>query len=176
MTNFTSISPRQLHEAARGLLEHYAVERPRLTLLRRERNVVFRVNAADGNRYVLRITPADRFSDAAARVQLEWMKSIASLRDFRGTTKPLRTRSRLSFLKILLGGEEVRNVLLSWTPGRRAGGRAFLTPANLKMIGRKTATLHNHSAKFRNDQLHACPQWNVERFFGKDTCVGPRGR
>jgi Ser/Thr protein kinase RdoA (MazF antagonist) len=171
-----SIPPRQLHEAARGLLEHYRITRPRLKLLRRQRNVVFRVDAPDGRRLVLRLTPSARFSNAAARVQLGWMKSLARLSALRGMPTPLKTTSRLSFVEFLLGGMPVRCIVLSWTPGRPPRGATFLKPDALRLVGRATAIMHAHAAKHRPAEMNACPKWGIDRFFGDGTCIGASGK
>jgi Ser/Thr protein kinase RdoA (MazF antagonist) len=171
MPGVTDGQLRSLRTAARAVLQsEYGLENARLTLLRNGRNIVYRVDAAGGERFVLRVHNHDRLSDEAVRVQMRWLQSIQRDTD-------LSVPTPVGVSKIRMDGSTYRSVLLRWVPGRRVRtGAAFVRPTTLRTVGRATAKLHLHAAKGALSARKGCPQLDEDSFFGRATCAGPRGR
>jgi Ser/Thr protein kinase RdoA (MazF antagonist) len=171
MPGVTTDQLRELRAAARAVLRNeYGFENARLTLLRNGRNIVYRIDSAGGERFVLRVHSDNRLSDEAVRVQMRWLQSIQ-----RDTNLHVPTPVGVSNLRV--NGSSFRGVLLRWVAGHRVRtGAAFVRPATLRAVGRATAKLHLHAAKGAPAARKGCLQLDEESFFGPATCIGPRGR
>jgi Ser/Thr protein kinase RdoA (MazF antagonist) len=171
MPGVTTGQLRDLRIAARAMLQHeYGLENARLTLLRNGHNVVYRVDSAGGERFVLRVHNHDRLSDEAVRLQMRWLQSI-------GRETDVCVPVPVGVLKLRLDGSTVRAVMLRWVQGRGVrNGAAFLRPATLREVGRTTAKLHIHAAERAPASLKACAQLDENYFFGRASCIGPLGR
>jgi Ser/Thr protein kinase RdoA (MazF antagonist) len=170
MPGVTSDHLRILRAAARGVLENeHGLENARLTLLRNGRNIVFRVDSAGGERFVLRIHNHDRLTDAMVRTQMRWLQAM-------GRDANLTVPVPVGAWHIHVEDLTFRNVLLRWVQGRRVrAGASFIRPQTLRAVGRTTAMLHAHAARSERPAPGDCRQLDAEHFFGAQTCAGRRG-
>jgi Ser/Thr protein kinase RdoA (MazF antagonist) len=164
-------SSNELRTAAREALNAFGLGGSRLTTLDRRRNAVFRVDADNGQRFALRLRSADRFNDAAARVQVRWLQRLDGV-----VPRPLRTKDNQPFVRLRVGEELWRATCLTWVPGRTARASAFVKPDSLRAVGRTVAQLHNSAQRYGPAAMAQCPQLDAKYFFGPQTCVGPIGR
>ena len=131
----------RLRRLAAVALEAYDIRVARLTLLAHLENTTFRVDAADGARYVLRIhrTTGDPFhpvrSPAEVASEMVW---LTALRRDLGEIGPLpvltREASALTVAATELVDEPRICVLMRWVSGRFLD--AGLTPGHLAAVGR----------------------------------------
>jgi len=136
---------RQLGLAA---LAAYAVPDPRLIPLRHEANTTFRVLAADGQQYVLRIHRPEGHTPAAIGSEVRWLMAL------RRETKVAVPEPMLTPDGSLLTVAEAPGipaprtcVLFRWLDGRFFNAR--LTPPHLERIGILMAQLHEHTAQWQ---------------------------
>jgi Ser/Thr protein kinase RdoA (MazF antagonist) len=152
MQPFATLSYRgqlqRLHRLAHGALEHYAVSAPRLMPLRHETNTTFRVLAADGQQYVLRIHRPEGHTVEQIRSELRWLTAL-SQETALGIPEPVLARDG-SLLTIAAGPGVPEGrvcVLFRWQKGRFCGEN--LTPRQLERIGEFTAQLHTYAAQWQ---------------------------
>jgi Ser/Thr protein kinase RdoA (MazF antagonist) len=139
---------RRLRRLALLALTAYAVEQPRLTPLTHADNTTFRVDTADGQRYVLRIHRPSRKTPGEVRSELLW---LAALQQEDGLAAPIPVPTRAGDLLTIAGVAEVPGprmcVLLRWLPGRFVDHD--LTASHLERVGAFMARLQNSAAQFK---------------------------
>jgi Ser/Thr protein kinase RdoA (MazF antagonist) len=143
----------RLRRLAAEALDAYDIRVARLSLLAHLENTTFRVDAADGARYVLRIHRAtgDPFhpvrSPAEVASEMVW---LAALRRDVGEIGPLPVLTREASVLTVAATELVDEpricVLMRWVPGRFLD--AGLTPGHLAEVGRLMGRLHTQAASF----------------------------
>jgi Ser/Thr protein kinase RdoA (MazF antagonist) len=141
---------RQLAEAA---LASYEVRPVRLVLLAHVENTTFRVEAADGERFVLRIhrttgSPAHPPRNVEeVRSEMIW---LSTLRRDAGLAvpEPVPTADGALLAVVEAKGLPAPRicVLFRWGPGRFLD--AGLTASQLERVGRFIARLHDHAVRF----------------------------
>jgi Ser/Thr protein kinase RdoA (MazF antagonist) len=140
----------QLHRlrrlAVNALLE-YSVPEPRLTALQHEDNTTFRVDLANGERYVLRIHRPLRTREAV-QSEMTWLAALRRETDF-VVPEPIPTRAGALLTVTDAEGIPERRicVLFRWIDGRFLDAR--LTPSHLGRVGAFMAGLQLHGAQFR---------------------------
>lgn len=139
---------RRLRGLALRALEAYDIIGPRLKAIIHETNTTFRVDAADGSRYVLRIHAPSGRTAAAVQSELLWLAALCRDTDLT-SPEPVPTRSgELLTIADDAGVPEPRIcVLFRWIDGRFFDDS--LTPVHLACVGELTARLHLHSAGFQ---------------------------
>jgi Ser/Thr protein kinase RdoA (MazF antagonist) len=137
---------RRLRRLAAAALTAYDVPVARLTPLGRGLNTTFRVDGADGNRYVLRIQRPDGPSVPQVRSEMAWLSAIARDTDL-VAPKPVPTRSRetLTVVADPAVPEPRTCVLYHWVEGRFVDER--LSAPQLYRLGEFTAKLQVHGAR-----------------------------
>lgn len=135
---------RRLHRLARDLLTRYDVEVRACRLAARSWNTVFRVDATDGSRYALRVSPAARtHTFAAEQVEAQWMGELAAA----GVAVPHVLTTRTGSVVATATRPDVPGertaVLFEWVAGGPLGRR--LTPNRVAATGRLSAQLHEHA-------------------------------
>jgi Ser/Thr protein kinase RdoA (MazF antagonist) len=138
---------------AQAALADYEVRPVRLTLLAHAENSTFRVEARDGERYVLRVhrvtgTPWHPPRDAAeVRSEMSWLAALRREPDLR-VPEPMPNRDGgLVTIAANEGVPEARVcVLFRWVDGRFLD--ASLAPQHLERVGQFTARLHQHAETF----------------------------
>ena len=137
----------RLARLARGALAAYGVSAARLTPLRHEHNTAFRVDAADGARYALRLHRPGQHTAGAIGSELRWLSALR--RDTAlGVPEPVPARDGALLTRATAAGvpEERRCVLFRWLDGRFL--ERGLTTSNLARVGAFTAQPHEHTARW----------------------------
>ncbi len=153
----------RLLRLARVALDAYDIAVVGMRLLAHLENTTYRVDAADGERYVLRIHRAagDPFhpvrSPAEVASEMAWLTALA---DDIGDVGPVPVLTRTGSLLTVATTEAVDEpricVLMRWVPGRFLD--AGLTPSHLTAIGRLMARLHAQAASFSPPPGFARPE------------------
>jgi Ser/Thr protein kinase RdoA (MazF antagonist) len=160
---------RRLRRLAEAALTEYDVPVARLTPLPRGLNTAFRVDGADGHRYVLRIERPDGPSVARVRSEMVWLAALGRETDL-VVPRPVPTREREAATVVADPAvpEPRTCVLYRWVEGRFLDER--LSPPQLYRLGEFTARLHRHGARMngldrgRADDLTAFGRAQVDGF------------
>lgn len=152
---------RRLRALVMIALDHYDLELVSLRLITNETNGVFRADAADGTRYVVRVGLGGEVGHATdvVRAEVAWLAAISNETDLL-VPEPIRTRSGSRVVVDEAPGvPERRNVVVfSWISGPLLGDR--LTPQNVEYCGAYVAALHNHGAGFVPPYAAALPRYD----------------
>ncbi|MCE7981135.1 MAG: hypothetical protein DYG89_08085 [Caldilinea sp. CFX5] len=152
MQPFTSLTPmgqtRRLRAVAHAALQHYAITVRRLSLLTVDTNTIFRVDAANGERYALRISTPSQHSLNDIRIELTWLTELARDPTI-NVVKPVATQEGDYLTQVTLPTvPETRCcVLFHWVPGRPLASQ--VSPAHVYTLGTITAALHDHAGTVR---------------------------
>jgi Ser/Thr protein kinase RdoA (MazF antagonist) len=137
---------RRLRRLAEAALTAYDVPVARLTPLGHGLNTTFRVDGADGHRYLLRVQRPDGPAAAQVRSELAW---LAALRRETDLVVPLPVPTRGRDLVTVVADPAVPEprtcVLCHWVEGRFVDER--LSAPQLYAVGEFTARLHLHGAR-----------------------------
>ncbi|GHG32967.1 MULTISPECIES: phosphotransferase enzyme family protein [Amycolatopsis] len=137
---------RRLRRLAEAALTAYAVPVARLTPLAHGHNTSFRVDGADGHRYVLRVQRPDGPGVAQVRAEMAW---LATLRRETGLVVPQPVPTRARDLVTVVADPAVPEprtcVLCHWVEGRFLDER--LSAPQLYAVGEFAARLHLHGAR-----------------------------
>ena len=137
---------RRLRRLAEAALTAYAVPVARLTPLAHGLNTTFRVDGADGHRYVLRVQRPDGPGVAQVRAEMAWLAKLRRETDL-VVPQPVPTRARdlVSVVADPAVPEPRTCVLCHWVEGRFLDER--LSAPQLYAVGEFTARLHLHGAR-----------------------------
>ncbi len=160
---------RRLRRLANVALSAYDVPVARLTPLGRGLNTTFRVDGADGNRYVLRVQRPDGPSTAQVQSEMDWMAALGRDTDL-VVPRPVATRtgSRLTVVADPAVPEPRTCVLYHWVEGRFTDER--LSAPQLYRVGEFTARLQRHGNRMngldrpRVDDISAFGRSQVDGF------------
>jgi Ser/Thr protein kinase RdoA (MazF antagonist) len=139
---------RCLRRLAVRALTAYDLKISRLTALQHEDNTTFRVDLAEGERYVLRIhRPALRTINAV-RSEMMWLAALRQETDL-VVPEPIPTRDGdlLTVTRVAEIPEPRICVLFRWIDGRFLDTR--LSPSHLERVGAFMASLQSHGSQFR---------------------------
>ena len=138
----------RLRQLAVKALRAYEVNEPRLTTLMHEDNTTFRIDSANGERYVLRIHRPSRRTVAEVRSEMMW---LTALQQETNLVVPQPVPKRNGDLVTVMSVEGVPEprmcVLLRWITGRFVNDG--LTRSHLERAGAFMARLHISTAQFR---------------------------
>jgi Ser/Thr protein kinase RdoA (MazF antagonist) len=138
---------RRLAGLARTALGAYPVPGPHLRLLGHSWNTTFRVTAAGGDQYMLRIHHRVQTSVAAVRSELLWLAALHE-EGLRVPEPVPNEEQRLVTVAAHPGVPEPRLcVLFRWIEGRFL--YRGLTPSHLARAGELLARLHDHAARWK---------------------------
>ncbi|MEU4523349.1 phosphotransferase [Amycolatopsis sp. NPDC024027] len=137
---------RRLRRLAEAALTAYAVPVARLTPLAHGQNTAFRVDGADGHRYVLRVQRPDGPGVAQVRAEMAWLAKLRRETDL-VVPQPVPTRARdlVTVVADPAVPEPRTCVLCHWVEGRFLDER--LSAPQLYAVGEFTARLHLHGAR-----------------------------
>ena len=142
-------------------LDSYDLGLVRLRLITNETNGVFRADAADGSRYVVRVGLGGEVGHATdvVRAEVAWLAAISDDTDLL-VPEPIRTRSGNRVVVAEAPGvPEPRNVVVfSWLSGPLLGDK--LTPQNVECCGAYLAALHHHGVGFVPPYAAALPRYD----------------
>jgi Ser/Thr protein kinase RdoA (MazF antagonist) len=152
MQSFETLSQagqlRRLRRLALAALAAYDLHEPRLAALLHGDNTTFRVDLADGERYVLRIHRSAGKTPEVVRSELAW---LAALQQEAELVAPSPVPTRAGEPLTIAGVEGVPEpricVLFRWISGRFLD--AGLTPAHLQRVGAFMARLQLSGARFK---------------------------
>lgn len=138
---------RRLRRLAHTALDAYDVTAPRLTLLAHLYNTTFRVDTAEGQRYVLHIHRSGTPTVESVGAELAW---LAALHRDTSLEVPAPVPTRAGPLLTVAATPDMSEphicVLLRWLDGR--GLNAGLTPVHMERVGELTARLQEHATLF----------------------------
>jgi len=139
---------RCLRQLAFKALTAYAVQAPRLTAIQHEGNTTFRVDSANGERYVLRIHHPTLRTVESVRSEMMWLAALHQKTDL-VVPEPIRTLdgNLLTVTNVTEIPEPRICVLFRWIDGRFLDAR--LTPSQIERVGAFMARLQLHGAQFR---------------------------
>lgn len=159
---------RRKRRMAQAALQHYNLHDARLDFVRDVDNTLYRVAAADGARYLLRMHAVERHSLAAIHSELDW---LAALREA-GLIVPEPMPTRDSAYAVDVDVPEVpqprRCVLLRWLPGQVRTEQP--RPAEIARVGAFMARLHQHAEQYRPPDF-ARQAWDWPRLFGDQSAL-----
>lgn len=143
---------RRLRLLALDALREYDIDVARCTFVARAFNNVFRVDATDGSRFALRVSPSGRIhAEGCELVEAAW---VATLRRDAGLPVADVIEARDGSVVVwasAAGIPEPRScVLFEWVPGRRL--RECLTVDLARKTGALTAAVHEHGAAYAGDE------------------------
>lgn len=134
---------RRQRAYARRALAQYPITTRRADLIGSETNMIYRVVASDGSRYILRLAIPGWRTPENAESEVAWLDALARDTDI-PVPRIIRSRNGEAIVRASEAGElpTRRAVLMSWIPGISLGKR--LTGANLIKMGELFAKLHLH--------------------------------
>jgi len=139
---------RRLRKVVSAALENYPLDFARLRLITNSQNGVFRLDARDGKKYVMRVCLPQ--SQAREGIQLEtaWLEALQRDTDLL-LPSPIPTHSGELYCQVSAPGvPEARYcVLFSWVPGRTLD--EGLNLENMQRFGALAARLHQHAVTFQ---------------------------
>lgn len=138
---------RRLRQMALAALAHYDLEVRRVRLITALFNGIFRVDTADGAKYVIRISRPNHRTAHEIQAEALWLAALR--RDVRlRVPEPVLNRRGDLVTEVTTPGvpEKRRCVVFSWVPGPNLVVRH--SAANLEKLGTFTARLHDHAASF----------------------------
>lgn len=138
---------RRMRRLAWAALRAYDLGEARLTLLAHMFNTTFRVDTAEGRRYVLRIHRAGTPTVESVGAELSWLAALRRDTDLE-VPEPVRTRGGQLLAVASVPGVPAPHicVLFRWLEGRLVD--AGLTPMHMERVGEIIARLQNHAAQF----------------------------
>lgn len=146
--SFAELSTRaqvhRLRQLALRALDRYPIDVARLRLLEHGFNTTFRVDAADGAKYALRIDVNRQKPTGALLAELAWLAAIADDLDIAVPAPLAATDGRLFVQEYFEPLDAVLSIaVMTWLPGKDLG-----TPTEpaLHELGRIAAHLHDHAA------------------------------
>jgi len=137
----------RLQRLAERALERYDIPAPSLEPITNDWNCVFRVDAADGTRLVVRVSLPERRSPDEVRGEMAWLASLAA---DGSVSVPVPMAARDGSLVVeeeAEGVSEARMVaVFSWIEGQQMTN--VMTESNIETYGEVSARLHMHAAGF----------------------------
>lgn len=148
---------RRLRVLASRALAAYDLDARRIRLVNNVSNCTFRVDAADGSAYALRINLPGARTAAEIRSELTWQEAVCTETDI-PAPRPVRTRDGDLIVQAAVPGvPEPRLCNLStWVPGRTL--RRAVTPESFRQLGELSARLHQHGATFEPPEGFTLPR------------------
>ena len=137
----------RLRRLAQRALERYDLPSPSLELITDDWNCVFRVDAADGSRHVLRVSLPGRRTLDEVRGEMAWLAALAADGSV-SVPAPMAARDGSFVVEEQANGvPEVRMVaVFSWIEGEQLTNA--MTERNIEAYGEVSARLHAHAAGF----------------------------
>ncbi len=139
---------RHLRSLALAALQQHDLRVKRLSLLTYHFNAIFRIDAADGRKYVLRINIPGIRSLANIRAETLWLAALSEDTDLVVPT-PVPFRNGEFVTTVSMDGvpEPRHCVVFEWVAGRDL--RHSMTPANYRRLGELTTVLHDHAETWK---------------------------
>ena len=142
----------------------------RVRYLATESTTMFRVDARDGQKYVIRLYSELDSSLAENQTEMFWLSALARDTDLR-VTQPVARRDGeyLTFVSVTGVPGEKRCALYRWVPGVQL--EAYVSPKTYRQLGVIMAGLHNH-AESLDLPAHIRPKrWDKVFYFPNEQAV-----
>jgi Ser/Thr protein kinase RdoA (MazF antagonist) len=170
---------QRLTELAAVAVTAYAVDSPRLELLKYRENAVFALTGAGGTRYVLRIHRPCYRTDDDIRSELAWMKALSQ----NGVITPAAVPTITGDVLTVVGAEgfpQPRQCdLLTWIEGKPLGtleaGVALdeaAVRATYRSVGETAARIHDHGRQWKKPAGFSRPAWDADALVGDEPTFG----
>lgn len=162
---------RRLTAVARAAIEQWPVQVKRLRFLADATNVTWRVDAADGRRYALRVARPGEMDPAQTAAEFAWLVDLAEHHPDLGAPRPMPSRD--GRLLVPVGGPgvpgECHCALLTWVPGVTPGKAS--TAADHRRLGALSARLHAAAESFAPPPGFQVARWDRVVYFPQDRPV-----
>ncbi|RFD20049.1 serine kinase [Komagataeibacter melaceti] len=158
-----------LHTLAHAALADYALRDARASLVSISENVIFRVDAAGGQRYALRLHRPGYHDAAEIGSELAWLGALHEA----GLEVPLPIPAPDgTLLRTLSGPDGITRhaVLFAWMEGTEP--TPDIDPAAFTRLGRITARLHDHSRHWVRPDGFIRKAWTPETMTGPHALWG----
>jgi Ser/Thr protein kinase RdoA (MazF antagonist) len=143
---------RRLRRLALAALSAYDLDVARLRLLTNDFNGIFRIDARDGQKYVLRVTlPEGGHTGEHVAAEADWLAALA--RDTRlSAPRPAAARDGSLVVEAAAPGvpEPRMVVVFTWAPGKNLA--EHISPKTISGLGELMSGLHLHAASYRPPQ------------------------
>jgi len=149
----------ELEPLARVALEHYGITAASLQSLRYFNNATYRVAAADGQQFVLRVT-SNAQSEARLRSEMQWLSAMQSIAGVCVPDPVANLDGQLIVQASVPSLSEPRwcNVF-RWLEGTHIAEEEMSAP-NFSAMGAACASLHANSARFYPPPEFDRPHWD----------------
>lgn len=140
---------RRLRLLAIKALQHYDLDVSRLRLITNSFNGIFRLDTADGCKYILRVTlPEGGHDHDHITAEMDWLAALGRDTDL-SVPRPIPARD--GSLVVQAGAPGVPEprwvAIFSWVSGVDLAGQ--ITPPNLAKLGELMAGLHAHALHYK---------------------------
>jgi Ser/Thr protein kinase RdoA (MazF antagonist) len=139
---------RRLRQLAIHALGCYDLDVARLRLITNDVNGIFRIDAADGRRFILRVTaPEGGHTIDHVTAEMDWLTALARDTDL-SVPRPLRTRDGSFLVTAEADGVPEPRLceIFSWVAGKDLAGD--MSEVNLARLGELSARLHIHALTY----------------------------
>lgn len=154
---------------ATAMLSQWPIGTAKLRLLTANFNTVYRVDAANGQRYVLRLHQPNVLDVPTINSELQWLATIHQDTDLE-VPQPQPSKEG-ELLMLMPDANTMRNAaLFRWIDGHIVG--KALTPARLFKVGCLMATLHRQARSFSPPPSFTRPRWDWDKIFGANSPIG----
>lgn len=169
LTEFGQI--RRLHKLANNVLDAYDLQRPlRIRLLAYEANHLFRVECADGQKYVLRICSDEETTLQQNHVEAFWLQALQRDTDLPVIRLIPRADGEPITVADVPGVPPARRCMLfGWVPGSSLENH--LSTPYYRQLGQLTARLHNHSQNLKLPAGITPPRWERVFYFPNEESI-----
>jgi len=174
MKPYDQLTPRgrilRLRQLCLKALEAYPIEVARVRYLTTESTTMFRVDARDREKYVIRLYSELDSSPAENQTEMFWLSALARDTDLRVTQPVARTDGEyLSFVSAAGVPGERRVALYRWVPGVQLAER--VSPEAYRQLGLIMAKLHNHAESLSLPAQYRPKRWDKVYYYPDEPVV-----
>ena len=139
---------RRMHQLASIGLTHYDIPSPQITFHGFETNLLYRVTAGSGERYMLRLAYPGWRTLTDLRSEAMWLTALCADTNIPAPEIiPAGNGEQVLSLSVPGIPDPWHMTLMRWVPGRLLGH--YLTEENLEKMGKLFAELHRHGADWK---------------------------
>jgi len=174
MKPYDQLTPRgqilRLRQLCIKALEDYPIDVARVRYLTTESTTMFRVDARDGSKYVIRLYSELDSSLAENETEMFWLSALARDTDLRVTQPVARTDGELlTFISMDGVPGEKRCALYKWVPGVQL--EKHISPRTYHQLGAIMAKLHNHAETLRLPEHINPKRWDKVFYYPDEPVV-----
>lgn len=151
-------------------LENYPIAVARVCYLTTDSTTMFRVDARDGSKYVIRLYSELDSSLAENETEMFWLNALARDTDLR-VPEPVARKDGdyLTFVRMQGIPGEKRCALYKWVPGVQLAER--VDPQTCRQMGAIMAKLHNHAESLTLPEHIGPKSWNQVFYYPDEPVV-----